>query len=182
MAIEKVNQKSNGTPALILHYKGCTRCLVKRNEKTGKIRVEKLGFSKCAFNCESKNNINDINTGDIMTIMEKNNQKKYKSKLWKKNKRKLKKEIFSQSVNDINKLSVQRSNYYTAQSIGNTFGHFISNVDKFINASASEKIKMAGASSIPIAIEGLEKGTKFIGNYSKTAKNISNKIPLVDMD
>ena len=90
-----------------------------------------------------------------------------------------KKDIFDASEYDIKKLSFQRSNFYTGQSIGNTFGHFISNIDKFIDAPKSEKIKMAKASSIPLAIQGIEKGTKFIGQYSNTVKNISNKLPLL---
>ena len=194
VSIQNVIQKSNGTPAAILHYKDGTSCLMKRNDQTKKIIIieefnkkGELGFSKCAFNCESKNNIQDLNTADIMNIMENNNQKYYESYYnydyddydFITNENYYKKDIFDASEIDIKKLSFQRSNFYTAQSIGNTFGHFISNIDKFIDGPKSEKIKMAKASSIPLAIQGIEKGTKFIGQYSNTVKNISNKLPLL---
>ena len=175
VSIERVINKSTGIPSAILHYKDGTSCWVKRSHKTGKIiiieeynKIGELGFNKCAFNCESKNNIQDLNTADIMNIMEKNNQVDYE--FWYDKEYNIygyyenQEPIFNNSEYDIKKLSFQRSHFYTAQSVGNTLGNFISNIDKFIDAPHSEKIKMARASSIPLAIKGLENGTKFMGN------------------
>lgn len=173
ISLQMVKSKSIKYEALILKYKDGKSALI-RNHNTidNQYKIIKeyneignLGFSKNAFeNIGKEIKIEGITTQEILQSVEniKNNQLNNPEFLPKNS-------IIKNSINEISNRSLLRSNYYTANMCGNVIGHFITNIDTFIESSKKEKAKTIGISSIPLVISGV----------SKISKSMAEKTPII---
>ena len=160
ISIQQVKLKSKGYNALILNYDDGTSCLIKNfGTKDGKYVIIKeynetgqLGFSKSTYEkIGNEYNVKGVTTQEILVDIEsKNNILNSEA-------------CASGSCKSAQKLSIERNGYCDYSICGAAIGHFVANIDKFIEGSINDKIKSLGMAALPIAMIPITKRVPILG-------------------
>ena len=160
ISIQQVKLKSKGYDCLILNYEDGTSSLIKNfGTKDGKYVIIKeynelgqLGFSKSAYeNIGKEYNVQGVTTQEILANVEANNNIINSEA------------CTSGACKSAQKLSIERNGYCDYSMCGVAIGHFMANIDKFIEGSTNDKMKSLGMTVIPIAMIPITKRVPILG-------------------